>query len=92
VITLEPVNCHNDANQQYTTLYRAVRDAFEGFYSRRQKERDALVRKRERELREFEARQAAEMDAFQQSLQDLAERMRPAGKLVRPKGILSMFS
>ena len=32
------------------------------------------------------------MEAFEERLKKLAEEIKPAGKLVRPKGLASMFS
>jgi hypothetical protein len=55
-------------------------------------EREAFERKRARESAAFEARQAAEMDDFKQRLEALAHSMKPAGKLVKPTGIASMFT
>jgi ferredoxin len=75
-----------------SVICRTVRSAFEDFYTRRQREREAFERKRARELGQFEAKQAAEMEAFQERLKRLADEMKPAGKLVRPKGIASMFT
>ena len=75
-----------------STMVRAVRDTFETFFARRQKEREAIIRRHAKEAADFEARQAAEMEAFRESLQDMARRMKPAGKLVRPKGISAMFT
>src|SRR5277367_6030155 len=75
-----------------TAMYRAVKETFEGFYNRRRAEREEFARKREREAAAFEAKQAAEMEAFKQKLEALAHSMKPAGKLVRPTGIASMFS
>jgi ferredoxin len=75
-----------------TAMYRAVKETFEGFYNRRRAEREAFDRKREREAATFEAKQAAEMEAFKQKLEALAHSMKPAGKLVRPTGIASMFT
>src|SRR5580700_2350314 len=75
-----------------TAMYRAVKETFEGFYNRRRAEREAFERKRARETAAFEAKQAAEMDAFKQTLEELAHSMKPAGKLVRPTGVASMFT
>ena len=75
-----------------TAMYRAVKETFEGFYNRRRAEREAFERKRARETAAFEAKQAAEMDAFKQTLEELAHSMKPAGKLVRPIGVASMFT
>jgi ferredoxin len=75
-----------------TAMYRAVKETFEGFYNRRRTDREAFERKRVREAAAFEAKQAAEMEAFKQKLEQLALSMKPAGKLVRPTGIASMFT
>jgi ferredoxin len=75
-----------------TAMYRAVRETFEGFYNRRRADREAFERKRAREAAAFEAKQAAEMEAFKQKLEALAHSMKPAGKLVKPTGIASMFT
>jgi len=75
-----------------TAMYRAVKETFEGFYNRRRADREAFERKRVREAAAFEAKQAAEMEAFKQKLEALAHSMKPAGKLVRPTGIASMFT
>jgi ferredoxin len=75
-----------------TAMYRAVKETFEGFYNKRRADREALERKRAREAAAFEAKQAAEMEAFKQKLEALAHSMKPAGKLVRPTGIASMFT
>jgi len=75
-----------------SAMYRAVKETFEGFYNKRRTDREAFERKREREAAAFEAKQAAEMEAFKQRLEALANSMKPAGKLVRPTGISSMFT
>ena len=75
-----------------SSMYRAVRETFEGFYNRRREEREAFARKRAKEAAAFEAKQAAEMEQFKQTLEDLAHSMKPAGKLERPKGLASMFT
>jgi ferredoxin len=75
-----------------TAMYRAVKETFEGFYNRRRADREAFERKRAREAAAFEAKQAAEMEEFKQKLEALAHSMKPAGKLVKPTGIASMFT
>jgi ferredoxin len=75
-----------------TAMYRAVKETFEGFYNRRRTERETFERKRAKEAAAFEAKQAAEMENFKQRLEALAHSMKPAGKLVRPTGIASMFT
>jgi ferredoxin len=75
-----------------SAMVRAVKETFEGFYNKRRTDREAFERKREREVAAFEAKQTAEMEAFKQRLEALAQSMKPAGKLVRPTGVLSMFT
>ncbi len=41
---------------------------------------------------EFERRQANELKAFKKRLEQLATKLKPAGKLVRPKGLAAMFT
>jgi ferredoxin len=74
------------------TIYEAVRKHFETFYGRRKREREEFERRRARELEAFEARQAAEMQAFNEALDRMAQEMKPAGKLVKPKGLAAMFT
>ncbi len=74
------------------TIYEAVRKHFEGFYGRRKREREEFERRRIRELEQFEARQIAEKQAFTEALDKMAQEMKPAGKLVKPKGLAAMFS
>jgi ferredoxin len=75
-----------------STMVRVVRETFENFYGRRRAERESLEKRQRREQDALEAKQAAEMEAFRKRLQDLANELKPAGKMVRPKGIASMFS
>jgi ferredoxin len=75
-----------------SAMVRAVKETFEGFYNKRRADRETFERKRAREAAAFEAKQAAEMEAFKQRLEALAHSMKPAGKLVRPSGISSMFT
>jgi ferredoxin len=75
-----------------SVMCTTVKDTFEGFYSRRQHEREAVERRQAREREQIEQKQAAEMEAFQARLQRLADEIKPAGKLVRPKGLAAMFT
>jgi ferredoxin len=75
-----------------TTMARIVRETFENFYGRRKTEREALRKRQEREREALEAKQASELEAFQNRLKELGNEMKPAGKMVRPKGIAAMFS
>jgi ferredoxin len=75
-----------------TKLCRNVREAFEGFYGRRRRERDRLESRRAKELADFEAREAADAEAFAKQLQEMALAAKPAGKMVKPKGLAAMFT
>ena len=75
-----------------SAMVRAVKETFEGFYNKRRTDRETFDRKREREAAAFAQKQAAEMETFKQRLEALAHSMKPAGKLVRPAGISSMFT
>jgi len=75
-----------------STMARTIRETFEAFYDRRRAEREAFERRRQRDREAFQARQTAEMDAFKKSLDQVAQERKPAGKMVRPKGLASMFT
>ena len=73
-------------------LCRNVRDAFEGYYSKRRRERERMEARQAKERADFEARQAAEAEAFGKQLQEMAESAKPSGKMSKPKGIAAMFT
>jgi ferredoxin len=75
-----------------STMHRAVKEAFEGFYGHRRTEREAMIKRHMREAAALEARHAAELDDFKQRLEDLAQSMKPAGKMVKPRGLSAMFT
>ena len=75
-----------------TMMARIVRETFENFYGRRRAERESLQKRQQREQEALAAKQAAEMEAFKKRLEELGHEMKPAGKVVRPKGIAAMFS
>ncbi|HJU29186.1 MAG TPA: hypothetical protein VJ718_08445 [Candidatus Binataceae bacterium] len=72
-------------------MCRAVRDAFEDFYSRQRREREqrqpgAVGSPSSRAI------DPAELREFRVYLERLAHEMRPAGKMVRRKGLRAMFT
>ena len=69
-----------------------MKDSFEQFYGRRRRERESYESKRVREQAGFEKKRSDEMAAFKESLREMAEQRKPAGKLVRPKGLAAMFT
>src|SRR6202050_4713050 len=71
-------------------LCRNVREAFEGYYTRRRRERERLEARQAKERADLESRETAEAEAFAKQLQAMAESAKPAGKMVRPKGIAAM--
>jgi hypothetical protein len=76
-----------------TTIARVVRHTFEKFWSERKRSREAFARGELKiERAEFERRQAAELKEFKERLERQARELKPAGKLVRPKGLAAMFT
>jgi hypothetical protein len=73
-----------------STIYRTVREAFEGFYGRLVREREEFEKRGAGEL--FKTKLELELEDFQVKLEEMARQMRPAGKLVRKKGIAAMFT
>lgn len=83
-------HCHGSFVPK-TTIYRTVREAFETFYSRRKRAYEDFARVGGDETA-FKLKQERELEQFRQHLDVLAQEMRPAGKMVRPKGLAAMFS
>ncbi len=76
-----------------TTIAKGMREVFEGFWGRRKLAREAFERgELALDRAEFERRQADELKAFKERLERLATELKPAGKLVRPKGLAAMFT
>jgi len=75
-----------------TKLCRNVRDAFEGYYGRRRRDRERMEARHAKERADLEARAAGDAEAFAKQLQDMAESAKPAGKMVKPKGLAAMFT
>jgi ferredoxin len=75
-----------------STMHRAVKEAFDSFYSRRRAEREAIIKRHAKEVASLQARQEAEMEDFKQRLEELAQSMKPAGKMVKPRGLSAMFT
>ena len=72
-------------------MYHAVRDIFENFYAKRRLEQDEFARA-DGDPARFDRLQAAALEDFRKALAKLAHAMRPAGKMVRPKGFRAMFT
>jgi len=72
-------------------MYRAVRDAFETFYAKRKRDRDEFQRGGGDDAA-FHRKQTIELEGFRKSLDQLARAMRPAGKMVKRKGLAAMFT
>jgi hypothetical protein len=72
-------------------MYRSVREAFETFYSRRKREHEEFARSG-RDETSFRGKQERDLAQFQQLLDEIARAMRPAGKMVKPKGLRAMFT
>ena len=83
-------HCHGSFVPKLS-IYRAVRDAFEMFYARRKREHDDFARSAGNESA-FKLKQERSLAEFHKRLDTLAHEMRPAGKMVKPKGLAAMFS
>jgi uncharacterized Zn finger protein (UPF0148 family) len=76
-----------------TTIAKEMRQVFEDFWGPRKRAREAFERgELKLDRAEFERRQAEELTAFKERLERLAAELKPAGKLVRPKGLAAMFT
>jgi hypothetical protein len=76
-----------------STIAKEMRQVFEGFWGPRKCAREAFERgELKLDRAEFERRQAEELKAFKERLERLAAELKPAGKLVRPKGLAAMFT
>ncbi len=72
-------------------MYRSVREVFETFYAKRRLDQEEFARS-SGDAAVFQRKQERELEAFRQALDKLAHEMRPAGKMVKPKGIAAMFT
>jgi hypothetical protein len=76
-----------------STIAKGMRKVFEDFWGPRKFAHAAFERGEFALTRaEFERRQADELKAFKERLERLAAELKPAGKLVRPKGLAAMFT
>ena len=73
-------------------LCRGVRDAFEGYYGKRRRDREQMEARHAKERASLEARETTDAEAFAKQLEDMAESAKPAGKMVKPKGLAAMFT
>ena len=72
-------------------MYRQVRDIFETFYSRMKLEQDNM-KEVGKDCAAIADRFRREFGEFQRALERLARELRPAGKMVRRKGLAAMFT
>jgi hypothetical protein len=76
-----------------TTIAKGMRQVFASFWGARRQAREVFERgELELDRAGFELRQAEELEAFKERLARLAKELKPAGKLVRPKGLAAMFT
>jgi len=73
-------------------LCRNVREAFEGYYGKRRRDRERMEARHAKERADLEAHESADADAFARQLQQMAEDAKPSGKMVKPKGLAAMFT
>ena len=72
-------------------MYRRVHDTFQTFYARMRRERDKITPPGAGAAA-FSGRLEAELAEFHKALGRLARELRPAGKMVRRKGLAAMFT
>lgn len=72
-------------------MYRSVREVFETFYAKRRRDQEDFARNGG-DSAKFQRKQESELEAFRRALDKLARELRPAGKMVRPKGLAAMFT
>jgi hypothetical protein len=72
-------------------IYRMVYDRFESFFEKFAADRARALADRLPDA-ELKRREQQELDAFRRSLDQMAETMRPAGKMIKRKGLASMFT
>ncbi|MGH7915691.1 MAG: hypothetical protein ACREPW_13745, partial [Candidatus Binataceae bacterium] len=76
-----------------TTIAKEMRQIFESFWGPRKLACEAFERGQLKlDRTEFERRRVEELKAFKERLERLATELRPAGKLMRPKGLAAMFT
>jgi len=83
-------HCHGSFVPK-VTMHRTVHKAFEGFYANRRRGRDEFLRTGGDEAA-FQRQQQRELEDFHKLTAEMARAMRPAGKMVKPKGIGAMFT
>jgi hypothetical protein len=72
------------------SMYRRVHDCFEAFYAWMRRERTKMAETGSVEA--FNEKFEAELAAFHTALERVARELRPAGKMVRRKGLAAMFT
>ena len=83
-------HCHGSYVPK-STMDRVVRETFETFYTKRKNARDEFSRVGGN-ADAFRQRQEKELAEFGEKLEQLARGMRPAGKMVKRRGLAAMFS
>jgi hypothetical protein len=72
-------------------MYRKVHDTFETFYARMRRVRDEMAQSGDNDAA-FRNRLERELAQFHDALERLARELRPAGKMIRRKGLAAMFT
>jgi len=83
-------HCHGSFVPK-VTMHRTVHEVFEAFYAKRRREREEFARAGGDETA-FQRKQRRNLEEFHKLLDEVARAMRPAGKLVKPRGIAAMFT
>ena len=72
-------------------MYRRVHETFSSFHTRLRRERDVSLQAGTDE-KPIKDKLERELAQFQKQLQQLARELRPAGKMVRRRGLAAMFT
>ncbi len=83
-------HCHGSFVPK-VTMHRTVHEVFENFYAKRRRDREEFARTGGDEAA-FRRKQQRDLEEFHKLLDELARAMRPAGKMVKPRGIAAMFT
>lgn len=83
-------HCHGSFVPK-VTMHQTVHEVFENFYAKRRRDREDFARTGGDEAA-FQRKQQRDLEEFHKLLDEIARAMRPAGKMVKPRGIAAMFT
>jgi hypothetical protein len=84
------IHCHG-SYVPTLPMYQQVHDTFEHFFARMRREREHIIQSGGNEAA-FREGLERELKQFKETLERLARELRPAGRMVRRKGLAAMFT